>query len=94
MANSVALLQQAKADCYRIYFMVQRVLANPTPDAIDAVVSASAGTSTLVPKPTYSLDGESYQWESYQKSLLEQARALQLLIVMEEGPFEVRSRGI
>jgi hypothetical protein len=90
--DNAAALRQAQADCCRILVLVHVVQLDKSQAGVDAIVAAAAGTSQLVPKPDYSLDGESYQWNAYRKSLEESIETLQKLIIMLEGPFEVRSR--
>lgn len=45
------------------------------------------------PKPSYSLDGESYQWTEWREAILRKMDALDKLIQNEDGAFEVRSFG-
>lgn len=91
-ASNVERLQRGLDNCTRLYLMVQEVMASPTQSAIDAVVEAAAD-ATLVPKPRYDLDGESYDWPAYAESLLKQADDLQKLIVKLGGNFVRRSLG-
>jgi hypothetical protein len=44
------------------------------------------------PKPTYSLDGESYQWTEWRTAVLEKCKLLNVLI-QQEQPFQISSRG-
>jgi hypothetical protein len=49
---------------------------------------------TLKPKPSYSVDGESWSWNEYQSMLTQQIKSLKQLIQDESGPFIVSTRGI
>lgn len=93
-ALSAAAVAMARDDCCRLLVMVHQVIANPTQANLDAIVAAAGNTGTLVPKPNYSLDGESYQWESYRRSLEASVEGLHKLITILGGSFEIRSRGI
>ena len=93
-AASADAVLRARDDCCRLLVLVHLVISNPTEAGVDAIVAAAATTNTLVPKPSYSLDGESYQWESYRRSLEDSVERLQKLAVILQGPFEVRSRGV
>lgn len=55
-------------------------------------MAARLAEITASPKPTYSIDGESYSWESYQSMLAQQLASLNQLIAAQE-PFLIRSRG-
>lgn len=46
------------------------------------------------PKPTYSLDGQTIDWNTYQSMLMAQLAAINNLIVIESGPFEYITQGI
>lgn len=62
-----------------LLLLVTTVVASPTQQSVDALVAAiNAGTSTspLIPKPTYSLDGESYDWAGYANMLAGLLRTL------------------
>jgi hypothetical protein len=49
---------------------------------------------TLKPKPSYSVDGESYSHGEYYQMLLTQQIELERAIQRASGPFQVRSRGV
>ncbi len=49
---------------------------------------------TANPKPTYSVDGVSYSWESYFAMLCTQREKLEVLIVDAGGPYELITRGV
>ena len=57
-------------------------------------VAARLAEVTASLKPTYTVDGESYSWESYQAMLTDQLAKLNALIQQQSGPWEVRSRSI
>lgn len=94
MATNLQRLQAAKTNCIDLLLVVQLAANNPTPANIDAAVSAINGATysgPLVPKPDYSLDGESYQWASYAENLTRQIAALNDLIAREALPWRIRS---
>lgn len=96
-ANNGAALQQALDDCCRLLVLVHQVIANPTQTNIDVVVNAYAtaqsGSQNLIPKPSYSSGGVSFQWETYRKSLQDSIRDLQELIVLVTGPYQFTVHG-
>lgn len=93
MAQSVqANLQQALFNLSQLLVLVTQVIASPTQAAVDAVVAAANTAGVLAPKPTYSLDGESYDWAGYQTMLIGQQRELMRAIQLAGGPFTVVSR--
>lgn len=44
------------------------------------------------PKPSYSLDGESYSWTEWREAVLRKITTLNALIQSEGGPFVITSR--
>lgn len=48
---------------------------------------------TATRNPNYSVDGESYSWESYTEMLTRQIDMIEKHMQRAEGPFEVRSYG-
>lgn len=60
--------------------------------AIDNL-AAKIAEATANPKPNYSLDGESYSWESWLAMLMNQMEVLEKARQRADGPFEVRSFG-
>ena len=81
-------------NCLRLRILVNEVIANPTQANVDAVISAASNTSKLKVRLTHSLDGESYDWTGFRKSLLEEIRQLHELQLLFKAPFEVRSRSV
>lgn len=77
----------------RIGVMLTQVIAAPNRDNIDALIEAVDGAGIPQPKPTYSLDGESYDWTGYQTMILANMKALKELITLESGPYEIRTIG-
>jgi hypothetical protein len=55
--------------------------------AAEATYQSSHG-----PKPTYSLDGESYDWTGYRTAVIAAVEKLNSLIQLETTPFVIRSR--
>ncbi len=92
LAATLAAASRGRANCSRLYLMVQEVLASSSQAAIDLIVSTAAD-SNLVPKPTSSLDGQSYQWDAYSVSLLNQIDRLTDLINKLSAPWEIRAVG-
>lgn len=92
IATTLAALERARENCARLVLLVQEAMASPDQATIDSIV-ATATSNNLVPKPTYSLDGESYNWESYMESLLRQMDKMTDLINKLSAPWEIRSRG-
>ncbi len=45
-------------------------------------------------KPTYTLEGQSVDWNTYRKSLLDAVTNLNTLIALEMGPAEVITEGM
>lgn len=88
-------LQAAKQNVSQLLVLVTLAVQNPTQANIDAAVTAinsGAYAGAMVPKPDYSLDGESYSWAAYQETLTRQMAALNDLIQKESLPWIVRSR--
>lgn len=96
MTNTVLQnLKAAKQNISQLLVVVTLAARNPTPATIDAAVTAiNSGTyaGNLVPRPSYSLDSESYDWPGYVKSLTDALAAINDLIQRESLPFIVRSR--
>jgi hypothetical protein len=87
-------LVQARRNYARLLVLVTEAVANPTQANVDAITTALATTGKLTAKPTYSMDGKSYDWAGYQRMLLDQIAALDEAIVRSEGPWEIVSRGV
>ena len=60
---------------------------------IQALATESAYQVTNGPKPSYSIDGESVQWDSWRDSMTSKITELTELIQKLGGPVMVRSRG-
>ncbi len=45
------------------------------------------------PKPTYSLDGESYSWSEWRSMMLDKIKDLNILIQQEDPVWCIKSRG-
>lgn len=97
--NNVAALQLVQDNLVRLLILVTQQVANPTQGGVDAIVAAyqtaaplGQAAGVVVPKPTYSLDGESYQWDAYRQGLEKSIEVVQKLIVLLGGNFVVRSR--
>jgi hypothetical protein len=91
MANPADSLSRAFNNYARIYVLVTELISNPTQANIDTLLSTAEGAGLVRPKPTYSLDGESYNWESYQAQIIKIMADLRTMIIRLGGPFEVRS---
>jgi hypothetical protein len=46
------------------------------------------------PKGAYTLDGEQYDWDAFRRELSARIKELNDLIMVEAGPFEIRTQGI
>ena len=92
MASYQSRLIRARDNYALILVLCTEVIANPTKAGIDAVVDAATTTGIVRPKPTYSLDGESYDWTGYQQFIVSQLEALDKAIVRAGGPYEVNTR--
>lgn len=68
--NAADMFQRIYDNYVRILLMCTEVIANPTQQGIDALTVAAEGNAVLRAKLTYSLDGESYNWESFQSALV------------------------
>jgi hypothetical protein len=93
MSTTLDTLQRAYANYARLLLLVTEQIANPTAAGVDAIVAAAQAGGLLTPKPTVTVDGESYDWVGYQTFLIQQMEALKRLIALESGPYEVRSYG-
>jgi hypothetical protein len=96
LQNSISSLYlAAKLNIAQLLVLVTLAAAkNPTQQAIDAAVTAiNTGTYSgpLVPKPTYTLDGESYDWGAYLSQLTTALEKINDLIQRESLPWRVRS---
>lgn len=88
-------LKAAKQNITQLLVVVTLAANKPTPANIDAAVTAiNNGTYTgpLVPKPTYSLDGESYNWGEYLQTLMDALEKIDQAIMRNSLPWIVRSR--
>lgn len=83
---------QVKLNTYQLLVLVDQVIAAPTQANIDAVVQGAFGMQLAQPKPTYSVDGESIQWESYRQALLNSLLTLDQAIQREGGPYLIQQR--
>lgn len=94
MANPADTLQRVYDNYSRIWLMVTEIIASPQPTqaAIDLLTSTAEGLGVLAPKPTYSLDGENWDWTGYQQALGRVMADVRTQMVRAAGPFEVRSR--
>lgn len=95
MNTVLSNLQAAKANLSQLLVIVTLAASNPTPANVDAAVTAiNAGTYTgpLVPKPDYTVDGESYQWASYLQTLLDAQEKIDQAIQRNPFPWVIRSR--
>jgi hypothetical protein len=57
-------------------------------------VAANLAAITASPKPTYSLDGETYDWNQYFQLLTQQMLTLEEAIQRAAGPFEIRTQAL
>lgn len=92
MPSTAQALQRSYDNMARILVLCTQVVLNPTRANIDAAIGAADAASIIRPKPTTSIDGESWDWTGYQQMLMSQMQALKTLIQMENGPWEIRTR--
>ena len=57
-------------------------------------VAARLAEITASPKPSYSVEGQSFSWTEYQSMLFKQLESANTAIAAAEGPFEIMSEGI
>lgn len=93
MATDLQGLQRMYSNYIRIGVQLTQVIAAPNRDNIDAIIAAADGAGIPRPKPTYSVDGESYDWTGYQSMLMTTLKALKEMIAIESGPYEIRTIG-
>ena len=63
-------------------------------DNMEAIVAAqTAAWVTAGCPPTFSVDGESYDWNNWLQAKADAIRTLTELIQSRQGPFVIRSRG-
>ncbi len=91
-ADIAATLQRTLENYSRIWLMTTEIIANPTQANIDTLVAAAGTTGVMRPKPTYSVDGESYNWLEYQQALDAVMTGVKNQLIKAQGPFEIRSR--
>ena len=82
-------VQAALANYAQILVLVTQIVAAPTQGLVDQAVQLIDRSGSLVLKPTYSLDGESYDWAGYQEMVVRQVEKLQVLAQRLAGPFAV-----
>lgn len=59
-----------------------------------ANVAANLAAITANPKPTYNIDGKSFNWQELFDSYTNQLKALKRAIQDEQAPFQISSRGV
>ncbi len=93
MATVQDTLQAAYQNYARLMLLCTQVIAQPTQANVDATLTAAAQNNIVRPKPTSSVDGESYDWTGYQTFLITQMKNLKELIAIESGPYQIESYG-
>jgi hypothetical protein len=91
-ATPLQNLTQAYQNYTQILVLVTQVVANPTQANIDAAVAETDRLGVVGPKPTYSADGENYDWTGYQQFVLNQMETLERAIQRAGGPFMIPTR--
>ena len=92
-------ISRAIGNCTQILVLLTEVIAGttlgqaPTATQIQAVVNGAASSGVPTPKPTYTLDGETWNWTEYQTLIIDKLEQLRKLEIIFRGPFEVISRG-
>ncbi len=72
---------------------VQQVYINAKADLATLIATETAYQIINGPKPSYSLDGESYDWPGWIRATQEAIDKFDALIQREDGAFEVISYG-
>ncbi len=62
--------------------------------AIRANLIAALRTESANPKPSYSINGQSVDWNGYRTSLIAEIEKINQLISASEGPYEVVHEGV
>ena len=86
-------LQVVYSNYCRILSMLTSVIANPTQTNIDTLCEAATGAQIVRPKPTVTLDGETYNWMEYQQFIITNMEALRTQMVEASGPFMIVNYG-
>ena len=60
---------------------------------IATLAAESAAQVTNGPKPSYSLDGESVNWDTWRDSMMARIDSISKVIQNLQSPFVIRSRG-
>lgn len=94
MATTAASALQRAYDNYALILVqLTQIIVAPNRDNIQAIIDAANGAGVPRPKPTYSSDGESWDWTGYQSMIIDKMKQLKELIVLEQGPYEIRTLG-
>lgn len=62
--------------------------------ATRANLIATLRVESASPKPSYSINGQSVDWNGYRASLMQQIESINQMIAAIEGPWEVVHEGI
>lgn len=84
--------QRAYDNYSRILVLVTEAIANPTQSNIDAIVTAAQTNNLVLPKPTTTEDGATYNWMEFQQFIITQMKTLKQLIQMEQAPIYIPTR--
>lgn len=88
-------LNQAYVNLSLLLVMTQQAMQQtPTQANVSAIVTAAQNAGVLTLKPTYSTEGESYDWTGYQSYLVDALGKVKRMIQDEAGPFMVVTRGL
>lgn len=85
-------VQQALNNYTQALVLITQVIANPTQANVDAAVQQIDRLGVIQLKPTYSLDGENYDWAGYAEMCSRQIEKLQILAQRLAGPFAITTR--
>ena len=86
------VLQRTYDNYAACFLLCTEVIVSPSQANVAALVSTAVSTGVVQPKPTYTLDGESYNWLEYQQGLGEIMASVRRQMVMAAGPWESRSQ--
>lgn len=92
-ATAAQALQRAYDNYARILVLCTQTILAPNRDNVDAVITAADGAGIPRPKPTWSADGESFDWTGYQAMIIDKLEVLEKALQRAQGPYEVRTIG-
>jgi hypothetical protein len=92
VATPLQNLTLAYQNYTQILVLVTAVVQNPTQANVDTLVAETDRLGVLRPKPTYSVDGESWDWTGYQQFILDKMLELRRQMQLAGGAFMIPTR--